>query len=165
MRKKVLMQDEVTGQWREEWRDLGAGRARFTQRASKRPVSGKTAGLVARPRAVPRAKYPRGEYVYFLQEQSTGTIKIGCTRRLATRIADLTALNGSAVELLGFIKGYDLTERALHTIFAADRLHGEWFKPSPELVALARGDLVFTPNGLREPRRPLTPPVSQPYVP
>jgi hypothetical protein len=74
-----------------------------------------------------------GSSVYFAR--SGDRIKIGWSRQVATRLAQLQTGNAAPIELLGVVPGGRSAERELHSRFAADRVSGEWFEASPELLA------------------------------
>ncbi len=76
----------------------------------------------------------RGGYVYFVQDEVTGLIKIGTTNHLRHRIQQLKSEGGRPVKLLGYIWGRFAKEREMHARFAAFRVQGEWFEPQPELL-------------------------------
>jgi hypothetical protein len=74
--------------------------------------------------------------VYFIQPVGGGLIKIGIAADVAARLALLQT--GCPIELrvIGVIPGAKATtETALHHHFAAARVRGEWFEPTPELLA------------------------------
>ena len=74
--------------------------------------------------------------VYFIQPVDGGPIKIGIAAHVLGRLSGLQT--GSPVELrvLGVIPGVRQSyEAELHERFAATRRHGEWFEPTPELMA------------------------------
>ena len=75
--------------------------------------------------------------VYFATDVATGAIKIGVSAWPARRIGSLR-FDGRIPEMLAVALVADdyATERALLARFSADRIHGEWFHPSPELLAL-----------------------------
>lgn len=77
-----------------------------------------------------------GHVVYAVQS-STGPVKFGIAEQLRERFAALC--HGSPVPLkcLGWFKGGRDEERIIHSIFAADRLHGEWFQPTPPVLSFA----------------------------
>lgn len=77
------------------------------------------------------AKHERS-VVYYVQ-RSDGAIKIGYTSNLTSRLSAFSIV--TPVVLLATMKGARKAERAMHRRFAADRLGGEWFQPSPELMA------------------------------
>lgn len=72
-----------------------------------------------------------GSSVYFVEAE--GRIKIGWSKRVATRMAALQTGNATPIRLLGTIPGARSVERRLHDRFAHLRLSGEWFNGAPEL--------------------------------
>src|ERR1700756_1314270 len=74
-------------------------------------------------------------YVYFIQDTGTGVIKIGWATDVERRIYGLQISAPSPLVLLAAIKGTHKTERSLHDRFADTRTFGEWFQPTPELLA------------------------------
>jgi hypothetical protein len=71
--------------------------------------------------------------VYFIECPANGLIKIGVSRNVESRLATLSTASPVELRLLGVIDGCRADEDKLHQRFAADRHHGEWFSPSPEL--------------------------------
>lgn len=61
-------------------------------------------------------------------------IKIGWAMDVAARLQQLQGALPFKVKLLGSMPGYLEDERRLHLTYAADRLQGEWFKRSGELL-------------------------------
>lgn len=77
--------------------------------------------------------------IYFIQADGLGHIKIGFTESTAeARLADFLTGSPVSLRLLGSIPGTAEDEKDLHRRFAAHRVHGEWFRPVPELLELAR---------------------------
>lgn len=74
-----------------------------------------------------------GSWVYFAG--AGDRIKIGWSRQVAQRLAQLQTGNAAAIQLLGVLPGARSKERALHARFAAARVSGEWFEATPELLA------------------------------
>lgn len=74
-----------------------------------------------------------GSRVYFAGAGSR--IKIGWSRNVAARIAQLQTGNAEAVRLLATTPGARALERQLHDQFAEARVAGEWFEATPALVA------------------------------
>jgi hypothetical protein len=67
--------------------------------------------------------------VYFCRSSLGGDlVKIGYTTNLGARMSDLKA------EPLLAVPGTRDEEARLHKLFAAARVHGEWFRPVPELL-------------------------------
>jgi hypothetical protein len=72
-------------------------------------------------------------HVYFLF--SNGSIKIGFTKNITTRLDDLKTGLACGVECFIAVQGTPLLERALHRKFYASRMSGEWFEPTKDLLA------------------------------
>lgn len=100
-------------------------------------------------------------FVYFVQPEEGGPIKIGVTNDIDRRLAGLQT--GSPVRLVlrhhieaGTSGQAYALERDLHGRFHSYRLHGEWFEASAELAKLANG--LATPTyAQRKHRLPVAP--------
>lgn len=67
-------------------------------------------------------------YVIAAPEVSSGRVKIGWTSRPpAERLATLQTGSPTPLRLVFWTEGNESTERVLHALFAARRVHGEWF--------------------------------------
>ena len=74
--------------------------------------------------------------VYFVQGITTGHIKIGRSYNVVSRLANMQTNSSEELNLLGIIKkGGGKLEKDLHRTFSDDRIHGEWFTPSPRLLS------------------------------
>lgn len=82
-----------------------------------------------RPVRLPGDFTPR---VYFFKGRRL--IKIGTSINLAQRIKSI----GEPVELLAFWYGGRRIEQWLHVVLAKDRVRGEWFRPSPAVLHVAK---------------------------
>lgn len=82
----------------------------------------------------PPARIPTS--VYAIQMGEDGPIKIGTAQKPWERIATLQTASPYRLRGLAAWPGSVAEEAALHKHFAEDRLEGEWFKPSPELLAV-----------------------------
>ena len=71
--------------------------------------------------------------MYFIQGCETQRIKIGISHDVNSRLKGIQS--SEPLKLLAVIKqgGKDL-ERRLHQKFQDLRVHGEWFKPDPQLL-------------------------------
>jgi hypothetical protein len=80
--------------------------------------------------------------VYFLKAEGLGLIKIGIAADVASRLAALQTGSPDNLVLLGVIRSADprALERHLHEEFGASRVRGEWFEPTPELIARIEQD-------------------------
>ena len=77
------------------------------------------------------------QLVYFIKAEKTGLIKIGTTKSkssLGKRLSQLTFENADKLTLL--LATEALREDDVHREFYKTRHHGEWFTPTPELIAL-----------------------------
>lgn len=74
-----------------------------------------------------------GSCVYFAE--ADGRVKIGWSKKVASRVAQLQTANAVPLRLLGVIPGGRALERQLHERFAPARLSGEWFEATPDLLA------------------------------
>jgi hypothetical protein len=74
-------------------------------------------------------------HVYFVRAGPDGPVKIGLARDVARRLKTLQTASPVPLLLLGVVPGDAKVERQLHRRFAGSRLRGEWFTPSPELLA------------------------------
>lgn len=73
--------------------------------------------------------------VYFIQKANKeGLIKIGKSKDVSRRLMEIRHLSSDLVTCLLEIDGYGEEEKILHKVFAKDRVHGEWFRPSPALL-------------------------------
>lgn len=77
------------------------------------------------------------KYVYFLRrKEGVGPVKIGCSRLPLVRLREFYRWSPYELDLLVTTLGGHDMESALHHLFAADRLHMEWFAPSEPLLSL-----------------------------
>jgi Meiotically up-regulated gene 113 len=79
----------------------------------------------------PARKSPQA--IYFVRCREA--IKIGLTRDVPWRIANLQSAQPEPLELLLAVTGGRRAEAALHERFAHLRIRGEWFTAAPELLA------------------------------
>jgi hypothetical protein len=73
-----------------------------------------------------------GSSVYFAD--ASGQMKIGWSKKVGARIAQLQTGSAVPIKLLGTMAGGRALERRLHDQFAHLRLSGEWFVAAPELL-------------------------------
>lgn len=72
-------------------------------------------------------------WVYFVQGENGGPIKIGRARNLWWRVRGLQAGNWVEIVLVGAVRGARELERALHVEFSSSKIRGEWFRDTPAL--------------------------------
>ncbi len=90
-------------------------------------------------RQLPRAYHNRNDepcdtHVYFIQGENTGLIKIGKADDILNRMAGHQLGSPDVLLLRWFYRAPASHERWLHRFFHASRVHGEWFRPTPDLV-------------------------------
>jgi hypothetical protein len=96
------------------------------QGISKSPQSG----------AIHPSRYPASGHVYFITcDQTDFPIKIGFTTDLPSRVTALGRGLPYPALALAVIPGNRWIERRLLKHFKSDRLRGEWFRRSPDLMA------------------------------
>lgn len=76
--------------------------------------------------------------IYFIRCTATGSIKIGLSANPWKRLSKMQSDSPGVLEMLGAEPGGADREAELHQRFAKDRLRGEWFRPSDEIVTYAR---------------------------
>lgn len=84
----------------------------------------------------------QGFCVYFAQ--AGDRIKIGWSKNVATRVAQLQTGNAAPIKLLGVVPGGRAKEREIHDLFASVRVGGEWFTATTELLAYIRKEAQAT---------------------
>lgn len=74
-------------------------------------------------------------YVYFIQHETGGLIKIGISENPERRLKGFNAnSHDPRYRILATASGGRMLEEALHQKFAGARAHGEWFKPHKRLL-------------------------------
>lgn len=88
--------------------------------------------------------------IYFIQAEGIGHIKIGFTDSddASVRLATLQTGSPVPLRLLGTFPGLVEDEKNLHRRFASAKVHGEWFKPIPELMRLISPTEVLSCDGI-----------------
>lgn len=90
------------------------------------------------PRIDKQVKIPTD--LYFIETQCAERfIKIGISSDAHTRASKMQMDCPYELKLLKLVPGGAHMEYELHARFAADRVRGEWFRRTPELVALIDG--------------------------
>lgn len=73
------------------------------------------------------------KFVYFIGD-GRGHIKIGISTNPEARLLSLQTASPSRLQLLHTVLGTDEDERYLHSVFDDERVAGEWFKASRNLI-------------------------------
>lgn len=78
-------------------------------------------------------------YIYFIQAENDGPIKIGFTGRdPRKRMVKIQSDCPWRVKLLGAIEGTVSQEKQIHLLLAMFKTQGEWFEPHPVVLAAVR---------------------------
>ena len=85
--------------------------------------------------------------VYFIQAGEGGSIKIGTSTHPKKRLRGLQTSHDTELRLLAAIEGGEKLEAELHERLAPWHVRGEWFRPSPEVLAVVQETIE---NGGRE---------------
>lgn len=72
-------------------------------------------------------------YIYFIQGENGGAIKIGFTKNIESRLKTLQTSYPDILKVLCLIPGNESKERKLHEKFYDIKLNGEWFKPTEKI--------------------------------
>jgi hypothetical protein len=72
--------------------------------------------------------------VYFIRGTTTGLIKIGESIDPIARLTELSKCGSEELQLLAIIENGSRTERELHAKLSSHRVHGEWFRPSHDVL-------------------------------
>jgi len=91
--------------------------------------------------------------IYFVQMPDAGPIKIGHTTNVRNRLSQLQVSMPQSLTLLGIRDGGVETEKKLHRRLESERLSGEWFKPSPLVLATIQEDCHPLPKPRRKRKR------------
>lgn len=97
-------------------------------------------------------------FIYFIQGESGGLVKIGWATKPEVRMAHMQAHCPVTLRLLHFEPGNGKQERELHAKFAEFRKHGEWFEEAQAIL-----DHIAARKAL-ESFPPYVPAPSEPYV-
>jgi hypothetical protein len=75
--------------------------------------------------------------VYFIRAVGLDAIKIGFATDVHSRFRSVAVCCPVPVELLGYISSFEAAEieRRWHVRYRSDRIRGEWFRETPELLA------------------------------
>lgn len=73
--------------------------------------------------------------LYFVRSGEQGLIKIGRTSNFELRVKTLQTGSAAPLQAVGVFESLGWQEAIWHRAFAAVRLGGEWFEPTPDLLA------------------------------
>lgn len=129
----------ATGNDRTVWERYHQVRALMTQEWHKgadheRKALAERNAVYAREAGMEASRKQREAQVYFIQTLN-GEIKIGMAIDPQARMRGLQTSHPAQLTMLACCIGGHEQERQYHARFAAHRLHGEWFRPAPEILA------------------------------
>jgi hypothetical protein len=78
--------------------------------------------------------------IYFIENSTSGMIKIGYTKRLTKRLKALRGQTGENLRVMAVKKGNRTTEWLLHHQFLDLRVDLEWFRPGEALLDYIKGN-------------------------
>ena len=73
-------------------------------------------------------------FVYYIQEELDGNIKIGWSDDPIKRLSQHQTSNSRELRMLVYVKGSQEYEREIHRKFQISKTTGEWFKPDKRLL-------------------------------
>ena len=73
-------------------------------------------------------------FVYYIQEEMDGNIKIGWSEDPIKRLQQHQTSNSRELRMLVYVKGSQEYEREIHRKFQTSKTTGEWFKPDKRLL-------------------------------
>jgi len=98
--------------------------------------------------------------IYFMQGTETKNIKIGRTDKPVSERFNKWA-SSDVLTCLTTIEGHSEEEGIIHVRFARLSLHGEWFKPAPELIEYINSLPKSKWSGWTQPNKPSWSPTIQ----
>lgn len=91
-----------------------------------------------------KQKYPG--FVYFIQGSTGGAIKIGYAKNVEARLKTLQTGYPDTLVILCAVPASPTNEKYLHEKFKYHKLHGEWFKPVPEIMEFVKKYKIKIPT-------------------
>ena len=77
------------------------------------------------------------EHIYFMHCPEAGAIKVGRAKNPGNRLRGIQTACPLYIYVLATAPGGAVHERMIHSFFKEDRIHGEWFRATPDLIDLA----------------------------
>ena len=82
----------------------------------------------------PEGNKSKEGFVYYIQEELDGNIKIGWSDDPIKRLQQHQTSNSRELRMLVYVKGSQEYERQIHSKFQNSKTTGEWFKPDKRLL-------------------------------
>ena len=96
---------------------------------------------------------PRRTFVYFIQAEHGGPVKIGWTYDPDSRLKTLQTASPYKLVIRFLLPGTQRLEHYLHDRFAAYRLEGEWFEAHPDMPGCLHEGGISTADWLGDDAR------------
>lgn len=77
--------------------------------------------------------------VYIIRQSHTGALKIGFSDEPTRRLKGLQTASPYPLELVCLLNPHNYPERWIHAQLAPWQMEGEWFEPTPEVLAFVEG--------------------------
>ena len=108
----------------------------FRDFTNKRPKKKTEPTKLPSPPEEPKPKEPKTEegFVYYIQEEMDGNIKIGWSDDPIKRLTQHQTSNSRELRMLVYVKGSQEYEKEIHRKFQNSKTTGEWFKPDKRLL-------------------------------
>lgn len=114
---------------------MARGKALYWAALGKEQRRRRRANEVLRKELIESTIFREESYVYFIQSDETGPIKIGVTNNIMYRLSMLQTGSPYQLHIRALQPGDVSIERAYHQVFEEHRISGEWFEPVPKLLA------------------------------
>ncbi len=82
----------------------------------------------------PEGNKSKEGFVYYIQEEMDGNIKIGWSEDPIKRLQQHQTSNSRELRMLVYVKGSPDYEKEIHRKFQTSKTTGEWFKPDKKLL-------------------------------
>lgn len=85
--------------------------------------------------------------IYILRVGETGPVKIGRASNIVARIRELQGCHFETLNLIRVIEGGHTNERWMHRHYVAQKIRGEWFTFSDDMMTVVPGEARWRPGG------------------
>ena len=89
-------------------------------------------------------------FVYYIQEEMDGNIKIGWSDDPVKRLSQHQTSNSRELRMLVYVRGSQEYEREIHRKFQSSKTTGEWFKPDKRLLVYIEHEKSKLFNTIKE---------------
>jgi hypothetical protein len=119
------------------------------------PEAPTTFTYVRKPRSmIARLGRDKRNWVYYIQAEEGGPVKIGKTLQMYSRLQSLQGMSPQKLRLLAvepnFLEIGGDTESLRHKRFEKNRLHGEWFTPTQDMLDFLNTECLVVNRSLSD---------------